>query len=261
MAAMRLQGKTAIVTGAGSGIGAATAQRFAAEGASLVLNDLREEYLAQTISSLDGEGHSSVPGDVSDEATVDALVEAAKATGHVDVLVNNAGIHFIRDITETSAEEWDRVLAVNLTSMFLLSRGVIPTMLEQRSGSIVNVASISSFIGQEFGGTSTFLYNVSKAGVLQLAVSLASRYAADGIRVNAVAPGATRTEQLRHAFPEMPTEQEEGIWEMAGSEQVTPVGRVGRPEEVAAAILFLASDESSFVTGAHIAVDGGYLAR
>ena len=258
---MRLQGKTAIVTGAGSGIGAATAQRFAAEGATHMLNDLRDEYLEQTISSLDGEGHSSVPGDVSDAATVDALVAAAKATGHVDVLVNNAGIHFIRDITETSAEEWDRVLAVNLKSMFLLSRGVIPTMLEQRSGSIVNVASISSFIGQEFGGTSTFLYNVSKAGVLQLAVSLASRYAADGIRVNAVAPGATRTEQLRHAFPEMPTEQEEGIWEMAGSEQVTPVGRVGRPEEIAAAILFLASDESSFVTGAHIAVDGGYLAR
>ncbi len=258
---MRLADKTAIITGAGSGIGAATAQRFAAEGARLVLNDLHAGDLDQVVATLDGDSHETVVGDIADESTVQAVVAAAKATGHVDVLVNNAGVHFIRDITDTSADDWDHVIAVNLKSMFLCAREVIPSMLQQRSGSIVNVASISSFIGQEFGGTSTFLYNITKAGALQLAVSLATRYAADGVRVNAVAPGATRTQQLRHAFPEMPEAEEEGIWEMAGSEQVTPVGRVGRPEEVAAAVLFLASDESSFVTGACLAVDGGYLAR
>ncbi len=257
---MRLKGKTAIITGAGSGIGAATAERFAAEGARLVLNDLNAADLTRTLTTIGGSGHERVGGDVSQEATAERLVATAcKQFGGIDVLVNNAGIHFIRDITETSSEDWDGVMAVNLKSMFLCSKHAIPEMVKQGSGSIVNLASISSFVGQEMEGQSTYLYNVTKAGAQQLAVSLATRYAADGVRVNAVCPGATRTGQIRHENPNRSGEAEAAIWEGAGG--VTPLGRVAKPSEIAAAILFLASDESSFVTGSSLVVDGGYLAR
>ncbi len=257
---MTVEGKVAIVTGAGSGIGRATAERFAGDGARLVLNDLRPEYLEEVAAAVGGD-HRPVAGDVAQEETAAELAHTARdAWGRIDVLVNNAGIHWVQDITDTTVQDWEHVIGVNLRSMFLCSKHVIPTMLEQRSGSIINLASISSFIGQEFGGTSTWLYNVTKAGALQLAKSLASRYAADGIRVNAVAPGATRTKQIRHLFPEQTPEEEEQIWEFAGT-QLTPIGRVGRAEEIAAAIAFLASDESSFVTGTYVLADGGYLVR
>ncbi len=257
----RLDGKVAIVTGAGSGLGEATALRFADEGAGLIVNDAREEYLDALLPRLPGGPHERVAGDVSVEETAARLAAAARERfGRIDVLVNNAGVMWVQDVVDTTSEEWDRVVGVNLKSMFLCSKHVLPTMLEQRSGSIVNLASISSFIGQEFGGVSTYLYNVTKAGALQLAKSLASRYAADGIRVNAVAPGATRTQQIRHHMPQLTAQQEEEIWEFAGT-NLTPIGRVGRPEEIADAILFLASDESSFVTGTVLVADGGYLVR
>jgi NAD(P)-dependent dehydrogenase (short-subunit alcohol dehydrogenase family) len=259
---MRLAGKVAIVTGAGSGIGQATARRLSDEGARLVLNDIDEGYLAAVTDGLATE-HRTVLGDVSQEDTAVRLVSTARdAFGRIDVLVNNVGDLFIADITETSVEDWDRLMATNLRSMFLCCKHVIPTMLEQRSGSIVNLASISAFIGQETeeGGPSFFAYSVTKAGARQLAANLATRYAKDGIRVNAVAPGATRTKQVRHFMPDLSQEDEDAIWENAGA-QGTPMGRVGRPEEIAAVIAFLASDESSFVTGATIVADGGYLAR
>jgi NAD(P)-dependent dehydrogenase (short-subunit alcohol dehydrogenase family) len=259
---MRLEGKVAIVTGAGSGIGQATARRLSDEGARLVLNDIDEGYLAAVTDGLATE-HRTVLGDVSQEDTAVRLVSTAReAFGRIDVLINNVGDLFIADITQTSVEDWDRLMATNLRSMFLCCKHVIPTMLEQRTGSIVNLASISAFIGQETeeGGPSFFAYSVTKAGARQLAANLATRYAKDGIRVNAVAPGATRTKQVRHFMPDLSQEDEDAIWENAGA-QGTPMGRVGRPEEIAAVIAFLASDESSFVTGATIVADGGYLAR
>lgn len=256
---MQLEDKVAIITGAGSGIGAATARRFAAEGARLVVNDVNGADLEQTLAEL-GDGHEGVVGDVSEESTAAQLAETARGTfGRIDVLVNNAGVHFIRDILDTTSEDWDRIIKINLKSMFLCTKHVIPTMLEQRSGSIINLASISAYIGQEMEGQSTYLYNITKAGARQLAVSLATRYARFGIRVNAVCPGATRTEQIRHENAERSQEAEEAIWTGAG--KATPLGRVGQPSEIAAAILFLASDESSFVTGSSLIVDGGYLAR
>lgn len=259
---MRLDGKVAIVTGAGSGIGRATARRFVDEGAQLALNDISEDYLGELEADL-GPGHAYVAGDVSQEDVAQRLAATARERfGRIDVLVNNVGDLFIAEITETSVEDWDRLMATNLRSMFLCCKHVIPTMLEQGGGSIVNLSSISAFIGQEAedGGPSFFAYSVTKAGARQLATNLATRYAKQGIRVNAVAPGATRTRQVRHFMPDLSQEDEDAIWENAGA-QGTPMGRVGRPEEIAAAIAFLASDEASFVTGTTLVADGGYIAR
>lgn len=259
---MTLEGKVAIITGAGSGIGQATALRFAQEGARLVLNDVVEDYLRELEGSLDGE-FRTVIGDVALEETARRMVETARAEfGRIDVLVNNVGHLYVAEITELPVEEWDALMATNVRSMFLCCKHVIPAMLEQGGGSIVNLASISAFIGQEAaeGGPSFFAYAVTKAAARQLTTSLATRYAKQGIRVNAVAPGATRTKQVRHAMPDLSEEEESSIWENAGSVG-TPMGRVGRPEEIAAAIAFLASDDASFVTGATLVADGGYLAR
>ena len=258
----RLQDKVAVITGAGSGIGRATAARFEEEGAKLVLNDINETYLDECAGSL-GSGHRTVVGDVAQEETTARLAATAlEAFGRIDILVNNVGLLHIGEVTETSVEDWDHMMATNVRSMFLCCKHVIPAMLEQGSGSIVNLASISAFIGQETAdsGPSFFAYAVTKAAARQLATSLATRYAKQGIRVNAVAPGATRTMQVRHFLPDMSEEDENAVWENAGSVG-TPLGRVGRPEEIAAAIAFLASDDASFVTGTTLVADGGYLAR
>ena len=169
--------------------------------------------------------------------------------------MNNAGVHFVRDITDMTVEEWDRLMDINLKSMFLCCKHVVPQMVKQRRGSIVNLASISSFVGQEMEGASTFAYNITKAGALQLTKSLATRYAAEGIRINCVCPGNVETNIIKRA-----TADEVGeFWRMAANAE--PMGRNAQPAEIANAILFLASDEASFVTGTSLVVDGGYLAR
>ncbi len=253
---MRLQDKVAIVTGAASGIGRASAIAFAREGARLVLNDLDAPGLEAVILKIGRERTRAVAGSVADEGVARRLAqEAISAFGRIDILVNNAGIHFVRDITEMTVAEWDRLMDVNLKSMFLCCKHVIPHMVKQKKGAIVNLASISSFIGQEMEGASTFAYNVTKAGALQLTKSLATRYASDGIRVNCVCPGNVETNILKRGTPAEVAE----FWRAAS--RAEPIGRNAQPEEIANAILFLASDESSFVTGSPLIVDGGYLAR
>ena len=253
---MRLQDKVAIVTGAASGIGCATARLFAREGARLVLSDLDQPGLDKVLAEVGSDKGRGVVGDVSKEATARRLAqEAVTAFGRIDVLVNDAGIHFLKDITDMTEEEWDRLMNINLKSMFLCCKHVIPHMLRQKKGAIVNLASISSFVGQEMDGASTFAYNITKAGALQLTKSLATRYAADGIRVNCVCPGGIETNILKRATSEEVAE----FWRMSAAGH--PLGRNGQPEEVAQAILFLASDDASFVTGCPLLVDGGYLSR
>jgi NAD(P)-dependent dehydrogenase (short-subunit alcohol dehydrogenase family) len=253
---MRLNDKVAIITGAGSGIGRATATLFAREGASLVLNDIDAASLDRLKSSLGSAPSRTVPGDISKEPTSIALAtEAIAAFNRIDILVNNAGIHFAKDITDMTVPEWDRMMDINLKSMFLCCKHVIPHMLSRKRGSIVNLASISSFIGQEMDGASTVAYNISKAGALQLTKSLASRYAAEGIRVNCVCPGNVETNIIKRGSAEEVAQ----FWNAA--QRSEPMGRNAQPEEIANAILFLASDESSFVTGCPLLVDGGYLSR
>ncbi|MFJ7829621.1 SDR family NAD(P)-dependent oxidoreductase [Peribacillus sp. NPDC097197] len=252
-----LKNQVAIITGAASGIGKATAERFSKEGAYLVLNDINAAVLEEVVSQLSNPDQCVlVPGDISLETTVQQLHDAAiKRYGKIDILVNNAGIHWIQDITETSTEEFDQVFSTNVKSMFLTCKAVIPTMVQQKSGVIINLSSISAFVGQEMMGKSTYLYNMTKASILQLTRSLATRYGKEGIRVNCVAPGATKTNQINETH----TDDLENFWSAVGGAH--PIGRYGESEEVANCILFLASKESSFVTGSSFVVDGGYLAQ
>jgi NAD(P)-dependent dehydrogenase (short-subunit alcohol dehydrogenase family) len=252
----RLAGKIAIVTGAGGGIGEATALRFGEEGARLLVCDLPSaelEAVAGRVRAAGGEA-AALPADVSDEAQVQALVQhALTGWGRLDVLVNNAGIAGGADVVSTTLEDWDRILAVNLKGPFLCCKYAVPAMLRGGGGSIVNVASISSTCG--IPGQAA--YGPSKGGLLQLTRQLAIEYAQQNIRVNAVAPGTIDTPMLRKVLASL----ENPNTLMDFLMQNHPVGRVGQPVEVANAIVFLASDEASFITGASLAVDGGYTAQ
>lgn len=256
---MRLADKVAIITGAGSGMGQATALRFAEEGAHLILNDLRQDAAASTEARI-GAGHHWVLGDVSLESTAIALASKAEEIhGRVDILVNNAGVLLAQEIGDTGPDQWQHIIDVNLSSMVFCAKHVLPMMVRQGSGAIVNFSSISAFVGQEIDGQSTFAYNITKAGALQLTRSLATRYAPHGIRVNAVCPGAIRTNLMFHMDPAWTAEADDAFW--AGEIPLVPLRRVGTPEEVANAVLFLASDESSYVTGHGLVVDGGMMVQ
>ncbi|MEU6148179.1 glucose 1-dehydrogenase [Streptomyces sp. NPDC047081] len=246
-------GRSVIVTGAGSGIGRAAALAFATEGARVVIADLNAEGAEKVVAEIEQAGGTAVAavGDLSDQAVVDAVVRTAVDTfGGVDVLVNNAGImDRMSALADVADAEWERVIRVNLTAPFLLTRAVLPHMLEAGKGAIVNTASEAGIRGSAAGAA----YTASKHGVVGLTRSLAVMYRNQGIRTNAIAPGGTATGMI----PDIDGEAH-------GPKTLGPyfgnVGRVSQPEEQAAAIVFLASDAASNVNGVILPVDNGWSA-
>ena len=259
---MRLKGKVALITGGGSGIGRATSVLFAREGASLVVSDVSEAAARQTADEVEAVGGDAVvvTGDVSRTDDAKAMVDAViDAHGRLDVLVNSAGVTGRNAMgPEASPEEvWDRVIEVNLKGTYLVSWHAVPEMKRGGGGSIVNLASIIAVVGYSseipavIGGFNP--YPPSKGGVLQFTRNLAMGCARDNIRVNCICPGYTETNMTA-----VLTDNPEIYGELLKKH---PLGRLGRAEDIAYAALYLASDESSFVTGAPIMVDGGYTAQ
>jgi NAD(P)-dependent dehydrogenase (short-subunit alcohol dehydrogenase family) len=254
---MRLKDKTAIVTGAASGIGLATALKFAQEGAAVMCADMNEEGAAKTasrIADLGGKA-ASFKMDVTKEAEVQALVaDTVKRWERVDVMFNNAGIEFGIPVTQVSELQWDSLIDVNLKGVFLGCKHVLPQMAKQKSGAIVNTASIAGLRGVAFLST----YCASKGGVVLMTKALAVEWASFGVRINAVCPGVIRTPMADRAILAgggLGSATPEESWAQLAAAH--PLGRVGQPEEVAEAVTFLASDQASFITGAALPVDGG----
>ncbi len=254
---MKLKDKVAIITGGASGIGLATARLFAAEGAAIVIGDVTDEASQKAAESLAKSGaqtaHYHV--DVRRPDEVERLVNGAVDTfGGVDILVNNAGVVLTKSTTETSLEEWERVIGVNLTGAWLCARAAIPAMQRRGGGSIINVASNAGLVG--FPNLAA--YCASKGGLVQLTRAMAMDGAPHHIRVNAICPGHTRT-PMGDGFVAAQADPQAFVKEFINVQH--PLGRMAEAGEMAQAILFLASDDASFVTGSILPVDGGYTAR
>ena len=248
---MRFQGRVVVITGGGSGLGRVLAHSFAAEGAAVVVADVVGDHataVADEISEVGGRSLAQT-ADVTDASDVEAMVETTReAFGPVEILVNNAARATDADFLDLSEETWEEDVAITLKGPFLCSQAVLADMTENRSGVILNIASVNAltYFGNE-------AYSAAKAGILSLTRSLAVRYGPFGVRVNAIAPGTLRTpawEQRRQKDPEV----------LERVSRWYPLGRVGEPEDVAGAALFLASDEASWISGAALPVDGGLTA-
>lgn len=249
---MRVAGKVALVSGAARGIGAATAKRLAQEGAAVVLGDVLETEGRQTAAGIVAAGGQAtfMPLDVTSAANWQQVIAAAVAAyGQLDVLVNNAGISGRAAVGETDVETWERVMEINGKGVFLGTKLAIPELRKAGGGSIINISSIYGIVGSETSAA----YHASKGAVRIFTKAAAIQYAADGIRVNSVHPGFVDSPMTAasHALPE--------VHNLRISR--TPLGRMGTPEDIAAGILYLASDESAFVTGSELVIDGGMTAR
>ncbi len=236
--------KIALVTGASGGIGSACAKKLAEEGYRVIVHYYRNKDEAERIASRIG--GDPAQADLRSEAAVDALVdEVLGKYGHIDVLVNNAGISRVNQVQDVSNYEWDLLQASNATSVFLMTRAVLPSMIEERTGAIVNIASMWGIAGASCESA----YSASKGAVIAFTKAVAKEVGPSGIRVNCVAPGVIETAMLSRYSQE----------ELAALAEETPLGRLGDPEDVAEAVAFLASEKASFITGQILSVDGGFI--
>ena len=252
MSIMRLKGRVAVVTGSGSGIGRASAVLFAKEGAKVVIVDCVRESGLKTVDMISKIGGESVfvEADVSKTADVQGMVRSAlKKFGRIDIVFNNAGINLEKAVTDTSEQEWDKIMDVNLKGVFLCSKYAIPEMIRGGGGVIINTASIRGLVGQYHESA----YCASKGGVVLLTRAMALDYGCQNIRVNCICPGAILT-PLTQAFLDSSPDPEREVQETL---KKIPLGRMGQPVDVARVALFLASDESAYLTGLAIPVDGG----
>jgi len=249
----RLVDKVAVVTGAGRGLGRAIAVQYAREGASVICWDRDADTAQATADAIGAMGGSAVGCaiDVADRAAVAAMARhALDAFGRVDVVCNNAGVlDDFRPAADTSDALWDRIIAVNLTGPFVISRAFIPHMLERGAGTFVNIASIAGLVAQAGGAA----YTTSKHGVIGLTRQIAADYGQRGIRANAICPGSVDTDLARDFL--------DGAPEVMQVVESVPAGRIGKPEEIAELATYLASDSASFVHGAAMVIDGGWTIR
>ena len=251
---MRLEGKVALISGGARGIGAAEARLLAKEGANLVIGDILEEEGRQVEAEISEAGGEAlfVELDVTKEGDWQRAVEATVSRfGKLNVLVNNAGISPPGTIEDTSVETWDQTMAVNVRGVFLGTKAAIPEMRKVGGGSIINISSVAGIVGSELSPPA---YVASKGAVRSFTKAIAIQYAKDRIRCNSVHPWGIETPLLREFLAADPTLGERII-------SGTPMGRLSQPEEVAFGVLYLASDESSFVTGAELVIDGGWIAQ
>lgn len=252
---MKLEGRVALITGGGTGIGMAIAERFVAEGARVCITGRRREKLGQVVAALPAGSAVACTGDVTRPDDAERMVAAAlELPGRFDLLVNNAGINSVGGVADLDPQGWRETLEVNLTGPFLMMRAAIPRMIEAGGGSIVNIASVGGLRCIPEGAA----YCASKAGLIMLSRQVALDYGPKGIRSNAVCPGWVRTPMSDEEMDELASHigtDREGAFAKVVEE--VPLRRVARPEEIAGACLYLAGDESAFMTGAVLVVDGG----
>ncbi len=251
---MRLKDKVAVVTGSGNGIGRDTAKRFAREGAIVVATDIDLDAANATAAALRETGAEAmaIRHDVRSEADWKAVAdEAMRAYGRIDVLLNNAGIYVIRLLAETTLEDWDRTMSINVTGVFLGMREIVPRMAAAGSGSVINMSSLAGMVG----GAGHTMYGASKGAVRTMTKDVAIEFATRGVRVNSVHPGMIDTGMADYAA------QTTGRDKATIGQAIAPMGRLGKVGEVSELLVFLASDEASYITGTEMVVDGGRLAQ
>ncbi|MWV42951.1 glucose 1-dehydrogenase [Paenibacillus sp. HJL G12] len=247
---MRLEGKVALITGAGAGIGKTTALRFAQEGAKVIVTDINLESVNQTVAEVKEAGGTAVAfkHDVSNEENWKSIVDASvQQFGSIDILFNNAGIYFIKPIADIGLDEWNRMISINVTGVFLGMKHVLPVMAKQNGGSVINASSIAGLTG----ASGHVAYGATKGAVRIMTKDAAIEYASHNVRVNSIHPAYINTAMGDYATQ---------VNQMSAAElgkRVAPIGRFGTVEEVSNLVLFLASDESSYSTGSEFIIDGG----